>query len=87
MVITTDQLIAILKDKLEATHVEMEDVSDGCGAKFVSTIVSSKFEGLSLIQQHRLVNDTIADEMKTIHSFRMKTLTPAKFAQLSAKND
>lgn len=62
----------------------MEDVSDGCGAKFVSKIVSAKFEGLSLIQQHRLVNEILAEEMPVIHSFRMKTLTPAKFAEQSA---
>ena len=59
----------------------MEDVSDGCGAKFVAKIVSAKFEGLALLQQHRLVNETLAEEMRTIHSLRMKTMTPAKFAE------
>lgn len=59
----------------------MEDVSDGCGAKFVAKIVSPKFEGLALLEQHRLVNEALAEEMQSIHSFRMKTLTPAKFAQ------
>ena len=61
-------------------------MSDGCGAKFVAKIVSAKFEGLPLIQQHRLVNETLAEEMQTIHSFRMKTMTPAKFAEQSQSN-
>ncbi|KAH9397078.1 BolA-like protein [Tyrophagus putrescentiae] len=78
MVITVDQLKGKLVDKLGATHVELEDVSDGCGAKFVAKIVSDRFEGLSLLEQHRLVNETLAEEMASIHSFRMKTLTPAK---------
>lgn len=47
------------------------------------TIVSKKFEGLSLLQQHRLVNETLADEMRMIHSLRMKTFTPTKFAEQS----
>ena len=64
---------------------EIEDVSDGCGAKFVAKIVSSKFDGLSLLEQHRLVNKAITDEMNLIHSFRMKTMTPEKFAAESSK--
>ncbi|KAH9424518.1 bolA-like protein 2 [Dermatophagoides pteronyssinus] len=85
MSITVEQLKTKLIDKLAATHVEIEDVSDGCGAKFVAKIVSSKFDGLSLLEQHRLVNEAIADEMNLIHSFRMKTMTPEKFAAESSK--
>lgn len=32
---------------------EVIDESDGCGAKFSVTIVSSIFEGKSLLQRHR----------------------------------
>lgn len=63
------------------TLKEIEDVSDGCGAKFVAKIVSPRFQGLSLIEQHRLVNETIAEEMVNIHSFSMKTMTPDKWAK------
>lgn len=31
------------------------DESDGCGGKFSAVIVSSQFEGKSLLQKHRLV--------------------------------
>lgn len=62
---------------------DIQDVSDGCGLQFIALIVSKKFEGLSLLEQHRLVNEVIADEMQSIHSFRMKTLTPEKYSQKS----
>ena len=32
------------------------DESDGCGQKIVITIVSGKFQGVTMIQQHRMVN-------------------------------
>ena len=32
----------------------IEDLSDGCGAKFSCLVVSSKFEGKPLLQRHRL---------------------------------
>ena len=54
-------------------------MSDGCGAKFDSIIVSDKFNGLPLIKRHRLVNELIADEMKVIHAFTMRTLTPEQW--------
>jgi len=32
---------------------EVQDESDGCGAKFSVIIVSDKFEGKPLLQRHR----------------------------------
>lgn len=61
------------------------DISCGCGAKFDSVIVSARFEGKSLIQRHRLVNDTIAAELKAIHAFSMRTLTPDQWATEQSK--
>lgn len=43
-----------LKEKLEATHVEVSDDSDGCGGKFSVIVVSKAFEGKSLLQKHKL---------------------------------
>lgn len=62
---------------------QVEDVSDGCGAKFNAIIVSPKFEGIPLIQRHRMVNEVLAEEMKRIHAFTMKTLTPTQFHKLN----
>ncbi|XP_063992209.1 bolA-like protein 2 [Diachasmimorpha longicaudata] len=61
---------------LQASHVEVEDQSDGCGAKFAVLIVSAKFEGKPLLQRHRLVNAALEEELKDIHAFSQKTLTP-----------
>lgn len=61
------------------------DESDGCGGKFNVIIVSKEFEGKSLIQRHRLVNSTLAEELKTIHAFSQKTFTPEQWAKEQEK--
>ncbi|XP_043664079.1 bolA-like protein 2 isoform X2 [Vespula pensylvanica] len=64
-----------LTTKLNASHVEVTDLSDGCGAKFSVVVISDIFEGKPLLQRHRLVNSALEEELKTIHAFSQKTLT------------
>ena len=72
-----------LRDKLlaglQADHVQVTDESDGCGGKFSVVIVSSQFEGKALLARHRLVNSVLEHELKTIHAFSQKTLTPEQW--------
>ncbi|XP_033207253.1 bolA-like protein 2 [Belonocnema kinseyi] len=76
---TEDQIRNKLIKGLDAVHVEVVDQSDGCGAKFAVVIVSNKFEGKPLLQRHRLVNSVLAEELKDIHAFSQKTLTPEQW--------
>ena len=73
---TVEYIKEKLEKELETTHITVEDLSDGCGGKFDAFIVSAKFEGLPLLKRHRLVNSILEEEMKTIHAFTQKTLTP-----------
>lgn len=70
-----------LTTELEASHVEVIDESDGCGAKFSCIIVSDKFEGIPLIGRHRFVNNILQEELKTIHAFSQKTYTPKQWEE------
>lgn len=70
-----------LTTELEASHVSVEDLSDGCGAKFSVVVVSPKFSGKPLLQRHRLVNAALQEELKEIHAFSMKTLTPEQWQE------
>lgn len=63
------------------------DESDGCGGKFNVIIVSKEFEGKSILQRHRLVNSTLAEELKTIHAFSQKTFTPEQWTKEQEKTD
>ena len=69
-------------EQLIATGLACDHVSvQGDGRHWFATIVSSRFEGLRLIQRHQLVYGTLGDKMATdeVHALSMKTLTPAEW--------
>lgn len=72
-----------IKDKvtegLKASHVEVVDQSDGCGAKFSIVIVSELFQGKPPLSRHRLVHGILEEELKTIHAISLTTLTPEQW--------
>lgn len=76
---TEDYIKNKLIESLKASHVEVVDESDGCGAKFSVIIVSDVFKGKPLLQRHRLVNGVLEEELKNIHAFSQKTLTPEQW--------
>jgi stress-induced morphogen len=86
MPITQEQLEIKLKEHLEPVYLKVEDMSDGCGSKYNVLIVSKKFEGQSLLNRQRLVNTIIADEMKQIHAFTQKCVTPEQWNKMLADN-
>jgi stress-induced morphogen len=67
-----------IRDLLEAAfpggQVEVEDRTGG-GDHFQVTVVSEAFNGLPLIQQHKLVNQALAAPLAdgTIHELRIRT--------------
>lgn len=87
-VYTVEYLSNKLSKELDAEHVDMEDLSNcGCGMKFDAVIVSPKFEGKPVLQRQRLVNQTLAEEMKYIHAFTMRTLTPSQWKEAQSKKN
>ena len=39
-------------------------------------IVSARFNGLSVIKQHKLVNSVLSEELKSWHGIQLKTKAP-----------
>ncbi|KAF5544699.1 hypothetical protein FNAPI_9332 [Fusarium napiforme] len=85
--ITDESLREAIKQRLEAAHVEVTDMSGGCGQAFNSVIVSPQFQGLSSLKRHRLVNAALKDEIAIIHAWTAKCQTPEEYAKTSAAND
>jgi stress-induced morphogen len=58
----------------EATEVRVTDRTGG-GDHFLIEVTSPRFDGLSLIEQHRLVNEALAAPFASgrIHEMRIKT--------------
>jgi stress-induced morphogen len=57
-----------------AAEVAVEDRTGG-GDHFQVTVVSAEFDGVSLLDQHRRVNDALAAPLAdgSIHELRIKT--------------
>lgn len=54
--------------QIEATHLNI-------------TVISPRFEGTSLIDQHRMVNELLKEAREThLHALQLKTLTPQQAA-------
>jgi stress-induced morphogen len=58
----------------DATELRVEDRTGG-GDHFQVIVATPRFKGLSLLEQHRLVNDALAEPLRdgTIHELRIKT--------------
>ena len=68
-----------LESLLRAAFPDAEELSvadrTGGGDHFQVTVASTRFDGLSLVEQHRLVYDALAAPLAdgTIHELRIKT--------------
>ena len=71
---TADELRSTIMNELLCDHV---DVLGDDGQHFEAVIVSPKFTGKSMIQQHQLVYLALGDRMREeIHALSMHTFTP-----------
>ena len=70
-----DRLESLLRDAFpNAPELRVEDRTGG-GDHFQVTVSSPRFDGLPLLEQHRLVNDALSEPLRdgTIHELRIKT--------------
>jgi stress-induced morphogen len=53
--------------------VKVQDISGGCGSMYAIQVESPKFKGLTVIKQHKLVNEVLKDEIKSWHGVQLRT--------------
>jgi len=73
--VAVDRLESLLRDAFpDAPELSVEDRTGG-GDHFQVTVASPRFDGLPLLEQHRLVNEALAAPLAdgTIHELRIKT--------------
>ncbi len=73
---SADQLKERIEAALPDAEVRVEDLTGG-GDHFRAEVVSDRFDGLSRIEQHKLVYGVFGDEVGgAIHALSIKTSTP-----------
>jgi stress-induced morphogen len=83
--ITPEEIKSTLEKALPGSTIEMQDLTGG-GDHWQLFIVSPAFEGKGLVEQHRMVNDALKEEMgdQRIHALALKTYTPAQWEKLGS---
>lgn len=75
--ISLEQVEALIKEKIPDARVQVQDLTGG-GDHLQAIVVSSQFEGKSLVKQHQIVYGALQEAMATeaIHALALKTYTP-----------
>ncbi len=72
--LTANDLRSYIQDGLPGDHVE---VRGDDGQHFETVIVSPRFAGKSVLQQHQLVYGVLGERMRSeIHALSIRTFTP-----------
>ena len=74
--ITPKEVTLLIKKSLPDALIDVKDL--GGGDHLEVNVVSARFSGLSLVQQHQIVYGALKNELKTetIHALALKTSTP-----------
>ena len=75
--ITKEKVITLITKKLPDSKVTVENLKGNDHLQV--TVISSMFDGLSLVKQHQLVYSALKEELasEAIHALALKTQTPS----------
>ncbi len=73
---TKSEVINLIKQKIADSEVFVENLKGDDHLQV--TVISSEFNGLSLVKQHQLVYSALKEELasEAIHALALKTETP-----------
>ena len=87
--VSCQSIEATLRERFkDIEYLSVEDLSDGCGDKFKIIIVTDTFEGIKLVDRHRMINGSngaLQNIMDTVHAMELKTWTKAQYAKKKSK--
>ena len=77
----TKEITSMIKQAIPNSEVNVVDLK-GTGDHFSALIISDAFEGVSLVDRHKMIYNSISDLMTTkIHAMQIKSLTKNEWAK------
>lgn len=67
-------IISVLENTFAPAMLSVTDVSGGCGAFYQIILSSKKFNGLTTLKQHRLVQGELKSIIKDIHGLQVRRI-------------
>jgi BolA protein len=79
-VIAATEIVALIRKALPGAEVKAIDLTGGQDHWKVQ-VVSERFQGLGLLERHRLVNGALAEPLKgPLHALQIECSTPSELA-------
>jgi BolA protein len=80
----TQALLPLHLEVVNETH--MHSVPEDAESHYKVVVVSPQFEGKPLVQRHRLINATLAEELENgIHALALHTITPDEWFEKNSQ--
>lgn len=78
--INKDDIKRLIEEGLSGADAMIEGDD---GSHFEGVVVCQNFDGKSMLEQHRMVFDTLGDRMQTgvIHALSLRTFTPEEWSR------
>ena len=75
--ITNSKVVSLITNKLPDSQVKVENLKGNDHLQV--TVISTRFNGLSLVKQHQLVYSALKEELasEAIHALALRTETPS----------
>ncbi|MFK8026842.1 MAG: BolA family protein [Gammaproteobacteria bacterium] len=72
-----------IKKLIEDGIADAEAIVTGDGGKYEATVISTAFEGLSMLKEHQLVYKTVNAQIASgeLHALTIKAFTPEEWEQ------
>lgn len=84
--IPIEQVRHLLEGAFSGDHIDLSSPM-GDNHHFQLVIVSERFNGLSMVQQHQLVYAALGDAMReAIHALALRTYSPAEWAKTQGRS-
>ncbi|BAQ60312.1 YrbA protein [Geminocystis sp. NIES-3708] len=83
--VSLEQVKKTIEQEISGAEVFVKDLTGG-GDHLEAIVISSEFEGKTMVKQHQLVYSALQSELKSeaIHALALKTYTPSTW--LSQQN-
>lgn len=78
--VSSENIKALILAVLPNAQVQVLDPNQD-GQHFAAVVIAPEFEGLTMIKQHRLVNDALKEYLNTglVHALQLKTYSPSQY--------
>jgi acid stress-induced BolA-like protein IbaG/YrbA len=76
----------LIEQALPGASINVQDPNRD-GQHFAAIVVAPQFEGLTMIKQHRLVNEALKEHLDSgmIHALQLKTYSPTQWQSMSVQ--